>query len=101
MNVKIKLLKGEQWKPALGFPGYRVSSRGRVYSERRELLMSPHLGRTLVLSKDKKTKCVSVGKLIYETFKGKTDKIVHTSKAGDYSLDNLSLLGTKTPKAKS
>lgn len=88
-----KTLKGETFKAIPGFPGYRISNLGRVFSENRGKVMAGFAKKLVVLQKNKKPHCRSVGKLVYETFKGKVKKgsKVQTTKPGNYALANLTV----------
>lgn len=63
-----------EWKAIIGYPGYKVSDEGQVYSMKsnRLLTISDHDNgyKTVALCRDGKTKRPFVHRLVYEAFVG-------------------------------
>lgn len=74
--VGIEALPGERWLEAVGFPGYMVSSHGRIVSVRRKtpVLMCPECDKDgyfrLQLRRGGKHTHVVLSRLVCETFNG-------------------------------
>lgn len=101
--------KTEQWRPIAGFPGYQVSSLGRVMSFRRGDLMSSKIlkpsrankqKRALVtMYQDDKPQYRLVARLVCEAFHGAPPSDIHQAAHEDGKVfnDEATNLSWKTP----
>lgn len=89
-----------EWKAIKGYPGYKISDNGQVYSlKRNRLLKNTDNGdgyKTVTLRNGKETKHPFVHRLVYETFVGAIPKgyeVNHKDEdRGNNVLSNLELL---------
>lgn len=91
----------EEWADVLGFPQYRVSSFGRVYSKRRERLLKPNNANNgyqmvALFGDQNKRKYCLLHRVVYEAFYGAIPNGLYVNHKDEDKhnnhLDNLELV---------
>lgn len=87
----------EEWRDVVGFPDYRVSNLGRVYSVRRGIMVIPQVNRYGYAHVYVKGKHVKVHRLVMAAFVGPSDLDVNHKNfvRHDNRLENLEYLTTQ------
>lgn len=94
----------EEWKPIIGYPNYRVSNLGRVYSKNvNRILVTTRTRKKdgyeiVMLSKDGKSKGFLVHRLVYQAFVGEIPDGMQINHIDENKLNNnVENLETVTP----